>query len=100
MPQPPVQPSPIVLIQITERSELVLLQTTGVRIGFIDYRVEKDHLTIMPEVDQAEELLTAIGGLTLISPKSDHDDNVKTAVATITRIADRGVVIAKGPRDA
>lgn len=98
MPTPPVQPSPIVLIQITERSELVLLQTTGVRIGFIDYRVEKDHLTIMPEVDQAEELLTAIGGLTLISPKSDHDDLMRTATATILRIGEKRVIVAKGPK--
>lgn len=94
----PVQPSPIVLIQITERSELVLLQTTGVRIGFIDYRVERDVLTILPELDQAQELFEAIGGLRLISPKSDHDDLVNTATATIIRIGEKRVIVAKGPK--
>lgn len=97
MPTPPVQPSPIVLIQITERSELVVLQTTGVRIGFIDYRVERDHLTVMPEIEQAEEIMTAIGGLKLISPK--EDDKVRTAAATILRIGDKRVIVAKGPID-
>lgn len=97
MPTPPVQPSPIVLIQITERSELVLLQTTGVRIGFIDFRVERDHLTIMPEVDQSDALMTAIGGLKLISPK--EDDKVRTAAATSLRIGEKRVIVAKGPID-
>lgn len=52
----------------------------------------------MPEVDQAEELLTAIGGLTLISPKSDHDDLMRTATATILRIGEKRVIVAKGPK--
>lgn len=97
MPTPPVQPSPIVLIQITERSELVLLQTTGVRIGFIDFRVERDHLTVLPEQDQSDALMTAIGGLKLISPK--EDDKVRTAAATILRIGEKRVIVAKGPID-
>jgi hypothetical protein len=85
-----------VLIQITERSELVVLQTTGVRIGFIDFRVERDALTIIPEVDQAEEIMTAISGLKLISAK--EDDPVRTAAATIMRIGDKRVIVAKGPK--
>lgn len=99
MPQPPIGGHPLVLIEIDENSRLRFLQTTGVRIGFIDYRVEKDHLTVMPEIDQSQELMLAISGLSPISPKSGHDDNVRTAAATILRIGKRGVVVAKGPLD-
>ncbi len=89
------EPVPIVLIEIDENSRLRIRQTTGVRIGFIDYRVEKDALTIMPEVDQTGEITAAIDSLKLISPKSD--DAVGTAVATLQRIARGGVIVAKGP---
>ncbi len=88
------EPVPIVLIEIDENSRLRIRQTTGVRIGFIDYRVEKDALTIMPEVDQTGEIMAAIDSLKLISPKSD--DAVGTAVATLQRIARGGVIVAKG----
>ena len=88
-------PSPIVLIEIDENSRLNVRQTTGVRIGFIDYRVEKDVLTIMPEQDQESEIMAAIGGLSLISPKAD--DAVQTAAATIMRIGSKRMIIAKGP---
>lgn len=92
----PPAPSPIVLIQIDEYSRLSILQTTGVRIGFIDYRVERDVLTVMPEVNQAEQIMTAISGLKLVSPKDD--DLVKTASATIMRIGEKRVIVARGPK--
>lgn len=89
------EPYPIVLIEIDENSRLRIRQTVGVRIGFIDYRVEKDALTILPECDQAEEILVAIGGLTLLS--ANEDDPVGTAAATIMRIGERRTIIAGGP---
>lgn len=95
MPQP--SPTAIVLIEVDENSRLRVLQSTGVRIGFIDYRVEKDALTIMPEIDQIEDILVAISGLHLISPKVD--DAVKTAAATILRIGSKSVIVARGLRD-
>lgn len=90
-------PLPIVLVEIDEMSQLRIRQTTGVRIGFIDYRVEKDALTIMPEQDQEAEIMAAIGGLSLIGAGSGYDDAVKTAAATIMRIGSRRVIVAKGP---
>ena len=96
MPSPPA--IPIVLVEIDENSRLRIRQTTGVRIGFIDYRVEKDALTFLPELDQEQEILTAVGGLRMISAKAD--DAVKTAAATILRIGSKRMVIAKGPVDA
>jgi len=91
-------PVPIVLVQIDENSRLSLLQTTGVRVAFIDYRVERDVLTLMPEADQESAIMATIDALTLASPK--RDDAVKTATATILRIGDKRVIVAKGPRDA
>jgi hypothetical protein len=89
------EPYPIVLIEIDENSRLRIRQTTGVRIGFIDYRVEKDALTFLPEVDQESEIMAAIGGLSLISQKAD--DAVQTAAATIMRIGSKRMIVAKGP---
>jgi hypothetical protein len=90
------EPVPIVLIEIDENSRLNVRQTTGVRIGFIDYRVEKDALTFLPEQDQEQEIMAAIGGLSLISPKSD--DAVQTAAATIMRIGSKQMIVARGPQ--
>lgn len=92
----PSEPSPIVLIEIDENSRLRIRQTVGVRIGFIDYRVEKDALTFLPELDQEQEILTAIGGLKMISPKAD--DAVQTAAATIMRIGSKRMIVAAGPK--
>jgi hypothetical protein len=89
-------PSPIVLIEIDENSRLHVRQTVGVRIGFIDYRVEKDALTFLPELDQEQEILTAIGGLKMISLTAD--DAVKTAATTILRIGSRRMIVAVGPK--
>jgi len=89
-------PAPIVLIEIDENSRLRIRQTIGVRIGFIDYRVEKDALTFLPEQDQEDEIMRAIGGLSLISQKSD--DPVRTAAATIMRIGSKRTIVAKGPQ--
>ena len=91
-------PVPIVLVQIDENSRLSLLQTRGVRIAFIDYRVERDMLTFLPEADQEPAIMAAVDALKMISPK--RDDAVKTATATIMRIGDKRVIVAKGPRDA
>lgn len=90
-------PVPIVLIGIDENSRLRVLQTVGVRVAFVDQRVDRDVLTIMPEVDQETAIFSEIDRLQLISPKSD--DPIRTARATILRIAKGGVPIAKGPTD-
>jgi len=89
-------PAPIVLIEIDENSRLRIRQTVGVRIGFIDYRVEKDALTFLPEIDQEDEIMRAIGGLSLISQKAD--DAVQTAAATIMRIGSKRMIVARGPK--
>lgn len=89
------EPVPIVLIEIDENSRLQIRQEAGVRIIFIDYRVENDHVTVMPE--RADDVLSAIAAMPLISPKSGYDDWARTAVATLQRIAAGRVIVAKGP---
>lgn len=95
----PSQPSPIVLVTIDEDSRLSILQSSGVRVGFIDWRVEQDALVVLQEIDatdRIEEILVSIGGLKLISPTSD--DTLGTAKATVTRLRDHQVIVAKGPK--
>lgn len=90
-------PVPIVLIEIDENSAVCIRQSVGVHVAFVDHRIERDVLVLMPEQDQEAEIMTTIAHMTPVSPKLGHDDWARTAVATIERIARGGVIVAKGP---
>jgi hypothetical protein len=83
--------TPIVLIEIDENSRITLLQTDGVRVGFVDRRVDGEHLTILPEVDDWSQIATAIDHLQLLSTKKD--DLTRSAANTLQRIANREIVV-------
>ncbi len=82
---------PIVLIEIDENSRVRILQTNGVRVGFVDRRVDGEHLTILPEQDDWELIALAIDNLHLLSAK--RDDLARTAAETLRRIANREIVV-------
>lgn len=87
---------PIVLVEINENSRVRILQTDGVRVGFVDRRVDGNHLTILPERDQWFEINAAIADLDIMSIA--RDDPVKTALNTLLRLA-RGKIITVGVVD-
>lgn len=87
--------TPIVLVEIDDNSRVRILQTDGVRVGFVDRRVDGTHLTILPEKNQGLEIDAAIADLHILSIQ--HDDPVKTAVDTLLRLA-RGKIIVVGVR--
>lgn len=89
--------TPIVLIEIDENSRVHILQTDGVRVGFVDRRVDGEHLTILPETDEWDRIASTLDGLSLLSAK--RDDLAKSAAETLRRIAN-GEVVVVGIRSA
>lgn len=83
--------TPIVLIEIDRNSRIRILQTDGVRVGFVDRRVDGEHLTILPEVNEALAIDEAIADLHILS--INHDDPIRTAAMTLLRIARREIVV-------
>jgi hypothetical protein len=85
--------TPIVLIEIDENSRLRLSQTDGVRVGFVDRRVDGNHLTIFPETNDWDRIAPAIDQLQLLSPR--RDDLARTAAETLRRLANGEVIVVK-----
>lgn len=85
---------PIVLVEIDRNSRIRILQHEGVRVAFVDRRADPV-MVILPEVHQPIEIDEAVGGLQILSLRSD--DQAKTAVETIRRISAREIVVAAGP---
>jgi hypothetical protein len=90
--------TPIVLIIIDENSRIQILQQDGVRVGFVDRRVDGGHLTVLPETNDSLELDAAIDGLKILTLA--HDDEVRTAAETLRRIANREIVVVGLLKDA
>lgn len=84
--------TPIVLIEIDKNSRLHVLQDAGVRIIFVDRRVDDEHLTIFSEQDQAKAINHSIRDLSLVSRGADDGD--KSAQATLRRLANGDVIVA------
>lgn len=86
---------PIVLIRIDENSRLTFLQSDGVLVASVDYRVDPI-VTLWPEQNQALAINAAIDGLPLLSPSSD--DAVRSATAAIDRFRRGITIVTTGPR--
>jgi hypothetical protein len=82
--------TPFVLIEITKDSRLRVLQDAGVRVGFVDHRVDPV-LTIFGAADQAAEINQVTALLPVISP--GNDDFSRTAAEMIRRIANGELVV-------
>ncbi len=82
---------PFVLLIVDENSRLSVLQHEGVRVAFIDRRVDPS-VVLLPESHQPIEMYEATANLPLLSPS--HDDEARSAAETIRRIAAGDVVVA------
>lgn len=84
---------PIVLVDVDEDSRMRILSTPGVRVAFLDRRVDGDHLTILPAADQWPAILASVADVNLLSLRTD--DPAQTAANTLARIASGQIVIAE-----
>jgi tellurite resistance protein len=84
-------PTPIVLIEIDADSRLVIRQTSGVRVAFIDQRVDGDHVSIFSERDQMDAIIAACATKKILSPQTD--DEVRTAANAIRRVVTGDVIV-------
>ena len=95
------EPLPVVLIQIDENSRLSILRHEGVMVAFLDLRVDPA-VVLLPEAHQPLEIDAAIrsaaGSYPIIS--AAHDDETHTASVVLSRLENRQIIVAKGPRDA
>lgn len=87
--------TPIVLIEIDADSRLVIRQSSGVRVAFIDHRVDAYGVTIFGERDQMDAIIAACNHKKLLSPQTD--DPVRTAANAIRRVVSGDVIVAEGP---
>lgn len=87
--------TPIVLIEIDADSRLVIRQTSGVRVAFIDHRVDGYGVTIFGERDQMDAILAACADRKILSTQTD--DEVRTAANAIRRVVAGDVIVSQGP---
>lgn len=83
--------TPIVLVEIDKDSRLRILQDAGVRVAFVDRRVDP-HLVLLPDRQQAIEIDETVRDLTILSVV--NDDPARTAAETLRRLATGEVVVA------
>jgi hypothetical protein len=90
-----IHPKPIVLIQIDGNSSISILQTDGVHVALLDRRVDP-LVTLLPEINQIEVIIEALGDLKVVS--AEADDLIGSAVATIRRIRSGFVIVSNVPQ--
>lgn len=76
---------PTVLLVVTPDSKLRVMQDLGVRIAFIDLRVERDYVTILPERNQAIEIDAFLRPFGFITPNEDVGGTAAEVFAQIIR---------------
>ena len=76
---------PTVLLVVTPDSKLRVMQDLGVRIAFIDLRVERDYVTILPERNQAIEIDAFLRPFGFIPPNEDVGGTAAEVFAQIIR---------------
>lgn len=76
---------PTVLLVVTPDSKLRVMQDIGVRIAFIDLRVEDHLVTILPERNQAIEIDAFLRPYGFVSLKSDIGGTAAEVFAQIIR---------------
>ena len=86
---PPVTPT--VLVRIDRNSALSVLQDAGVQIVLLDERSIPDHVVLVPQRDQYEEILHVLGGKGVLSP--GHDDEVLTAANALLMLFRQRLII-------
>lgn len=84
---------PVVLVEIDANSRLRILQDIGVRVAYIDRRVDPQ-LVLLPERNQAIEIFDAVRGFQLLSIT---DDDMARTAAEIMRAIAAGEVVVAGP---
>lgn len=82
--------TPFVLIEIDKDSRLHVLQDVGVRVGFVDHRVDPV-LTIFGAADQSAEINQVTALLPVVTRGSD--DFSRTAAEMVRRIANGELVV-------
>ncbi len=85
----------IVLVEIDEHSRLRIRQSSGVRVAFVDHRVDRYGAVLFGEADQMDAIVDSLRDKVLLTPTTD--DPVRTAADTIRRVATGSVVVAEGP---
>lgn len=76
---------PTVLLVVTPDSKLRVMQDLGVRIAFIDLRVERDYVTILPERNQAIEIDAFLRPFGFVTPKEDIGGTATEVFAQLIR---------------
>lgn len=76
---------PTVLLVVTPDSKLRVMQDLGVRIAFIDLRVERDYVTILPERNQAIEIDAFLRPYGFVTPKEDIGGTATEVFAQLIR---------------
>lgn len=87
--------TPIVLVEIDADSRLVIRQSAGVRVAFIDHRVDDYGVTIFGERDQMDAILASCSTRKILTPQTD--DEVRTAADAIRRVVTGQIVVSEGP---
>ena len=77
--------TPTVLLVVTPDSKLRVMQDLGVRIAFIDLRVERDYVTLLPERNQALEIDAFLRPFGFVSLREDIGETAANAFAQIIR---------------
>lgn len=87
--------TPIVFVGIDANSRLQVLQTPGVGVITVDWRVDPAvNLWPQPDRDEFPDIMARIMGLPLMSPGSD--DEVRSALHAIRRVR-AGFSVIAGP---
>lgn len=76
---------PTVLLVVTPDSKLRVMQDIGVRIAFIDLRVERDYVTILPERNQAIEIDAFLRPYGFVTPNEDIGGTATEVFAQLIR---------------
>ena len=83
--------TPTVLVRIDRNSALSVLQDAGVQIVLLDERTIPDHVVLVPQRDQYEEILHLLGDKSVISP--GHDDAAMTSANAILMLFRQRLII-------
>lgn len=83
--------TPTVLVRIDRNSALSVLQDAGVQIVLLDERAIPDHVVLVPQRDQYEEILHVLGDKSVLSP--GHDDAAMTAANAILMLFRQRLII-------
>lgn len=75
---------PTVLVRIGPNSDVSVLQDLGVQVVLLDERTTPDHVVLVPQRDQYEEILHILGKKAVLSAGSD--DEVMTAANCLSML--------------